>query len=227
MGTPAELKQQFDDRLDRRAVRPAGAALDRCGCAGGRRHERARRSAAQGGLPHPARSPDADRDHRAADPAGDHLRLRDSHRRRPRAAGDRRSLARSGDAGAARALRGRRRLRAGGDAAAHRAARGSVQTRRGAGGGRVRGRLRRTAGARPAGGRADHRRRDRAEHRQPSSQAYAAAVVAGLPAATRAPPGGAVAHRAQRAHALQPDPRELEPLRARPDGVRADASSRR
>ena len=130
----------------------------------------------------------------AAGPAGDHLRLRDPHRRRSRAAGDRRPGAGPGDAGAAQPVRRGRRV--------PRPSRVVPRRRRCSsrcsGAAPRRGRCVFEPGfaeqprPRPAGATADHHRRHRAEYRAASSQAYALRSSRATSARLRAARPGAV-----------------------------------
>ena len=221
LGTPAELKQQFGaasiDELFVRLARPT---------AGGAPHEARSRGLLRKEVYHILR------DRRtlvviiaAAGRAGGALRLRDPHRRRRRAARDRRPVAGPGDAGAAQPLRARpacsassRSCRATDDA------RAAVPARRGAGRGRVRARLRRAAR------RAACRRRLLiiADATEPNTgsivQAYARAVDPGATSSEQR------RRAARRASASCPSVRmRFNPTRESsnlfvpgPDGVRAD-----
>ena len=156
----------------------------------------------------------------AAGAAGDHLRLRDSDRRRPRAARDRRSGARPRDAGAPQPVHAR--------PACSPWSRSLPRSRRSSRCSSAATRRRRSSSSRaspstsPAACRraAARHRRHRAEYRQ-RRPGLRAAVIAGLRARAAAP-RRARPHRARGPHALQPDARELEPVRARADGVRPD-----
>ena len=158
----------------------------------------------------------------AAGAAGDHFRLRDPDRREHVRLAIVDPAPDYGDAGAPQPLRGRRRVHHRRGRCRASSARAAVPARRRAGGGGLR------AGSSPsiwrrgtAGAAADHHRRDRAEHRQ-RRPGLRDGRHRGLRARAAGARGRRRPHRARGPDALQSDARELEPLRARPDGVRPD-----
>ena len=211
-------------RVDRRRVRDAGAAGGRSGRRTGqpRSMKRARRPAAEGGVPHPARSADADVIIAAADRAGDHLRLRDPHRRRPRAPGHRRSGARRRHARAAQPVRGDRRVPRRRRRCRPRATSSRCSGEGGAGGRGVRAGLRRAASAAALPAQVLIVTDATEPNTGSVVQAYALPVIQGYERERGAARERRSRDRAVGPHALQPDARELEPVRPRPDGLRAD-----
>ena len=213
--------------IDRRRVR-AARAPGSGGVSGAAVRARSARLLRKEMLPHPARPPDAGGPAAAAGRAGPPLRLCDPHRRARRPAGDRRS-----DAGRAHAARCANRLEAtrrfrivavsASTAALERSIPAPARRTSPSCCGLVRGR----AGA---------RRRapvliitDATEPNTGSAmQSYVRGGARGLRArAARRRRRGSGAHPTGKPDALQPHARELQPVRARADGVRADASSRR